>query len=1326
MSSSPPSQSDRPQRIGRYAIVSRLGRGGMGIVYQAWDPDNSREVAVKVILRANPLTSRRFRREFRVMARLRHPRLVAVFDYGAEAGTPFFVMELVRGVTLEHLIVTGKPVAAVQRGEGGDGGGSSGGGSGWSQLFTGDAEGRAAAETSTGLAVSSSERPTVALAGDAAAVAGRELAVGRAGAPVHERLETFARICDPVAYVHRMNVVHRDLKPANVMITVDSDIKLMDFGLARHMDGDDDLSSEGLAIGTPAYMSPEQVLGRQSDQRSDIYSLGVMLYEMVSGRRPFYTDDTGHVTHHHVYSEPVAPSVWNADVWPALDRVVLVCLAKNPEHRFQTVAELAEEVGELARCWDVFTAPWMGAGDVAAAAVAPPGSPAAAPPPAENLATLEAGATEISAAVGRPARDNFVFEPAISGRDAELARLGELARDLLAGRGGLAIIRGDAGSGKSRLAAEVQYLAGLSSSRVIRSVCPVGGTLPLQVFHAVLDRAAARAHAGDSGIARVLGQQGAVIAQAYPPLARAPELAGAVAPVVLDAGSGKLRLMLALRDLVRACAGAPTVLWVEDLQWADELSIDALELLAGSGTGLRELPLLIVATWRDEADHSTNASALLERLTRATAPVEIALRPLEVASVGALIRSMLGSDEVPARLVERIHEISDGNPFVAAELVRAMVADGALVRSGGVWSRAEPKLAGLDLPLLPAGQVLGIQLPQSVQEVVDRRLAAVGNEAARMLGHASVLGTELDFELFLAVTGADEDGLLDVIDELLRARLVRERRSKADTYVFCNGLVREVLYERLSSRRRRQLHERAGRAIAGGAGAVAAAHRDEVAARHFLLAERPREAFSFLCRAADQARRGLAHADAVALYERAVAVLEADPAALVGVAGFADAEAGRAELFQQLGTLLKDTGKIREAVGIFRRMEAAARAAGREELVGKALVSLAGALAYVGEMDEALRALDEAIGLLGGEEQGADLRRAMYVRAMLLQAQGRFVEAEAGLDRALALARAAGDRRGVGVNLMGKGVVAARTGRTDEAEALQREAIAELDAAGAVLDALHARVNLAVEKLDQGYYGETERLLSDARSAALELGDLRAAGVAQANLAVTAWWTNRPCEAGNRFLSALNELREIGDVSRGHLVACRFAQFLLDRHELERFFDVARALDRSLAAGDRELCAILRAAMGVASALSDEHARCSAHELAAPAHPEPLAGADYNKLWISHYRAELLWLAGREHEALCEAQAAVAASKAANLPELRLRSLYFLVRRATQFPEERRVDLAREAALAVAELATRCGSDLSATFRCREDVQVILGLTACRSEGPTATDTPET
>jgi predicted Ser/Thr protein kinase len=313
-----------PSKLGKYVIRRELGRGAMGVVYEAFDPFIERTVAIKTIKPDLPGQAdgaelpARFKREAQAAGRLNHPGIVAIYEYGEDAGTAFIAMEFIKGKELKDYFESGRRFATR----------------------------------------------------DAARIMGEMLAA--------------------LDHAHRNGVTHRDIKPANVIVLENGAIKVADFGIARIETSE--LTQAGTVLGTPSYMSPEQFLGLPVDGRSDIFSSGVILYQFLTGERPF----SGAVTtimHKVLKEEPLPPSTLNATLPPVWDAVVNRAMAKDPAARYQSASQFAADIVAVAegRAPSVAGAAdatiVAGAADatVVSAPAAPPAvrpAPAAAEPPA--------------------------------------------------------------------------------------------------------------------------------------------------------------------------------------------------------------------------------------------------------------------------------------------------------------------------------------------------------------------------------------------------------------------------------------------------------------------------------------------------------------------------------------------------------------------------------------------------------------------------------------------------------------------------------------------------------------------------------------------------------------------------------------------------------------------------------------------------------------------------------------------------------------------------------------------------------------------------------
>lgn len=269
-----PAQDPSQDAAKRYAIIKEVGRGGMGVVYQAKDKHLNRVIALKVLPRhisENPKMVKRFAVEARSAAQLTHTNIVTLYDFQQAGGRSFITMEFVDGVTLKNLMVKTERL------------------------------------------------------------------------PIINVLKIIYQCCQGLDYAHKKGIIHRDIKPSNIMINKQNVIKIMDFGLAK-VAGEETLTDAGSLSGTVMYMSPEQLLGDKLDQRTDLYALGMMFYEMVTGKHPFAEGD---MAYHHVHTQAKPPKEVRADVPDKLSEIIMKCIDKDRDKRYQSAAQLAMALREV-------------------------------------------------------------------------------------------------------------------------------------------------------------------------------------------------------------------------------------------------------------------------------------------------------------------------------------------------------------------------------------------------------------------------------------------------------------------------------------------------------------------------------------------------------------------------------------------------------------------------------------------------------------------------------------------------------------------------------------------------------------------------------------------------------------------------------------------------------------------------------------------------------------------------------------------------------------------------------------------------------------------
>ena len=752
--------------LGPYEILAPLGAGGMGQVFKARDARLGREVAIKVLpphLSGDPVARERMRREAIAAAALDHPFICKVFEIGEvpqeTGGAVFIVMEFVRGETL-HARLSAGPM------------------------------------------------------------------------PLPEALTVTSEIVEALEAAHARRIVHRDLKPANVMISAQGHVKVMDFGLAKDLSADaarqtqtvaahqGPLTGQGERVGTPAYMSPEQIVGDALDARSDIFSLGVLVCELVSGIHPFQRPTMAATVSAVLQEAPViAPPASVGDLPSSVRQILHRMLAKAPADRYQTMSDVRRDLMHLTASTGTMSAP------IAAAS---------------------------ADKVGQTRRWPMV------GREAERGELITRLEEALAGRGSLVLIGGEPGIGKTRLTESV-----LDEARRRGCLCLVGhayemeGAPPYVPFIEMLEYSARVVPA--AAFRHALGDGGSEIAKLLPDLQRMfPDIPPGIA---VPPEQQRWRLFNAYRDfVVRSCQMSPIVVVLEDLHWADE---PTLQLLLHVAPGFAALPLLVLGTYRDvELDVTRPFAKVLETLIRQRHATRMALRRLPAAGVDALLTAMSGRP-APASLARVIFQETEGNPFFVEEVFQHLREEGRVFDDRGEW-RTDLRVDALDVP-------------EGVRLVIGRRLERLSEATRRALTVAAVIGRSFSLPLLEALDDTGGDAILDAVEEAERAHLLAPQRvGREMRYLFAHELIRQTLADALSLPRRQRLHARIAAAIERVYAGSVDKHVSALA-HHLYQAGAAADAektSAYLIKAADEARTAAAHEDALRHVDHALSLWE--------------------------------------------------------------------------------------------------------------------------------------------------------------------------------------------------------------------------------------------------------------------------------------------------------------------------------------------------------------------------------------------------------------------------------------------------------------------
>jgi predicted ATPase len=642
--------------------------------------------------------------------------------------------------------------------------------------------------------------------------------------PVTTIAEIGAQIARALAAAHEAGIVHRDIKPENIMVRGDGYVKVLDFGLARAIEGDADLptanldTATGVLIGTPSYMSPERASGNPFGPPTDVFALGIVLYEMAAGRRPFIAHTSLGTIAAIMSEQPVPLSHLNAAVPLVLDDLVRRMLEKEPERR-PSAREIERQLTAMQR--------------------------------ADGLTTLFPSAAS--------ARRTTV------GREAQRLQLRRAYAGVKEGRSLIQAVTGEPGIGKTSLVED--FLAELTAStlpptlargRCSERLAGAEAYLPiLEALDSLLHRSVGPSlNEVMKNLAPTWYMQVATRTLEQLSIAELREQAPAASQERMKRELGAL-----FQELSRA---QPLVLFVDDLHWADVSTIDILNYLAGRFAGMR---VLVLVSYRpsDMALAQHPFLGIRTDLQSRGLFEEIGLRFLEAVDVERYLELQFPNHRFPADFPSVIHVKTEGSPLFMADLVRYLRDTGSIVEENGTW------VLGSSQPDMPR------DLPESVRGMIQRKIEQVDEHDRRLLLAASVHGHQFDSTI---VSEAAEMDAADVEDRLERLERIHvfvrrgEEREFPDrtltlNYQFVHVLYQNVLYASLQPTRRTALSARTARSllahygdeaasIAGQLAVLLEAGRDfGASAEYFLIAARHSVGLFAFREASSLADRGL-------------------------------------------------------------------------------------------------------------------------------------------------------------------------------------------------------------------------------------------------------------------------------------------------------------------------------------------------------------------------------------------------------------------------------------------------------------------------------------
>ncbi|HEX9676252.1 MAG TPA: ABC transporter substrate-binding protein [Anaerolineales bacterium] len=565
---------------------------------------------------------------------------------------------------------------------------------------------------------------------------------------LRQAVQVAGQVCAALDHAHAQGIVHRDLKPENVVIGRDGIARLMDFGIARSMASR--VTQEGHIVGTVFYLAPEQALGQEFDGRADLYSLGIMLYELTTGELPFTHDDPVAVISQHLHAVPVPPRAKNENIPPALNKLILALMSKDPAARPASAAEVGRSLA----------------------------SP--------TLLDEQAAPGDEPTVLERIARGRLV------GREQEIGQARALWMKARAGEAQTLLIGGEPGVGKSRLLREVLTQVELTGGRALGAACYAEAAVPYAAFRQILREVFREGGAGIPEFPQVVQED---LVALLPELGRHYSQVTPRPPGDPQADQARLfeSILILFSEL---CLREPMLIYLDDAHWADGGTLSMLRYLVRNSQGLR---LMAAITYREqELDQSLPFNEVLLDLERDLRTTSVRLEPLRRSQTGELLAAIF-QEEITEEFLEGIYRETEGNPFFTEEVCKALVESGKLYFRDGHWHR-------------PAMEELGI--PRNVRVAVQSRINKLPEHSREVLKQAAVLGRKVELKTLLLAAELAEDQLLTALEEAERAQLIEPSgNGGGPAWSFAHALIPSTMAEGLRIMERRRLHQRAAVAL---------------------------------------------------------------------------------------------------------------------------------------------------------------------------------------------------------------------------------------------------------------------------------------------------------------------------------------------------------------------------------------------------------------------------------------------------------------------------------------------------------------------------------
>ena len=640
-------------------------------------------------------------------------------------------------------------------------------------------------------------------------VEGKDLFEATENLSYDELYELIVQVCRALEYVHLRGVLHNDLKPENILVkTLDKGkylAKLMDFGLAEEK------PTAGKIKGTAHYLAPEIASGKPSTRLTDLYSLGVVLYQVATRKLLFEGKTLIEILKNHIEQEPVPPQRVKPNVPDSLQTVILKLLSKNPESRYQSANEIIEAINVLAH--------------------------------------------KDFQIDSQDAEQSCLLSGKLIGRQKEISLFQEHIQKLLKDKtGGFLLIRGESGIGKTRLLNEFKYQIQLNKVNFFSGKSSYEGGTPYQPIREILKEIFPLFPS--ESIKKYSWILQKLIPESFS-TEQEPE------KIRLNPDQEKLKLFDGVTQLLLEFSeSSPAGFSFDDLQLADQAT---LELLSYISRNIKTYPALLLGTYQPKDLEAEKGSNFFENEIRELKAegllTEIHLEAFEVQEIEELLRSRLGIEALPSAFSQKLKELTGGNPFFVQEVMKDIIEKKSISRKDLYWSLEKFDFAEL-------------QIPRTLKEVLSERVKQFEPDLLYIAQTLSVFNRAVEIGFLQKALPKQPEEFLSGLDSLQKMEILKaEKENGTELYFFTNAQIREVIYEQMEPELKLEIHRTIGLLLEDLYSSNRREHPEELA-YHFNNSGDKKKALSYSLLAGRRSKKIYANNEACKFFENALPLLE--------------------------------------------------------------------------------------------------------------------------------------------------------------------------------------------------------------------------------------------------------------------------------------------------------------------------------------------------------------------------------------------------------------------------------------------------------------------